>query len=138
MDKRELVLKRIAAICATTGATVKRMAVRVNFTERPAIVINDGDESIELGKTGRTPMIVTLRPQLILMVQGEEPAPLVNALRAKVLKALLTDETLATLLGEHGSIKYLGLETGIKQGETMEADMALNFEANYRLTPADL
>lgn len=138
MDMRERILARITAICATTGATVKRMAVDLHATERPAIVVNDGDESIELNKGGTAPCIVTLRPQLILVVQGENPGTALNTLRAKVLKAVLTDATLSALLKPHGEIKYLGLETQIQRGETMEADAALNFEATYRLTPADL
>jgi len=136
-DNRETILKRIAVICATC-ATTKRMAVDLHQSERPAIVLNDGDESIELQKGGTAPCIVTMRPQLILLAtDGDNPGTAINKLRAAVLKAVLTDTTLATLAGVHGAIKYLGCETGVARGETMEADMALNFEVNYRLNPAD-
>lgn len=138
MDKRELILKRIAAICATTGATVKRMVTGLNTTERPAIVINDGDESIELNRGGTAPAVVTFRPTMILVAQGEEVGPLINALRAKVLKAILTDSDLKGILDPHGTIKYLGLEMKLEQAETTEASMLLNFEVSYRLTPSDL
>lgn len=138
MDKREIILKRLGVICATTGAVVKRMAVDLNTTERPAIVINDGDESVTLDKGGTAQMLVVLKPQVILMVQGEEPGPQINTLRAKVLKAILTDATLADLLGTHGAIRYTGLQTQVTRGETMEADMLLSFEATYRLKPAEL
>lgn len=138
MDRRETILRRIATVCVTTGAVVKRMAVDLHATERPAIVVNDGDETIQLNKGGKAPMIVTLRPQLILVVQGEEPGTLINTLRAKVLKALLTDTILAGLLSPHGTIRYIGLETQVARGETLEADMALNFEATYLLDPSEI
>jgi hypothetical protein len=139
MDAREEIIKRLVAIAGTCGATVKRMAVDAHTSERPLIVINDGDESIQLQKGGSSPVIVTLRPQLILVaLDGDNPGPAINKLRAKVLKAVLTDDELKTTVGVHGLVKYLGCETGIARGESMEADMALNFEVDYRLTPADL
>lgn len=138
-DMREEICKRLAVICATTGATVKRMAVDLHQSERPAIVVNDGDEAIELNKGGKAPLIVTLRPQLVLIVtDADNPGAAINKLRAAVLKAVLTDDTLAALLHPHGSIRYVGLEAGIDRGETNEAHMGLNFEVYYRLTPAEL
>lgn len=138
MDMRESILKRMAVICATC-ATTKRMAVTLHQSERPAIVINDGDESIDLNKGGKASLVVTMRPQLVLLVtDADAPGTAINKLRAKVLKAVMTDTTLGDLVAPHGGIKYVGCETGIARGETMEADMALNFEINYRLTPAEL
>lgn len=139
MDTREAILKRLAVVAATTGATVRRMAVSLHASERPAIVINDGDESVDLQKGGSSPVVMTLRPQLVLIVQdGDNPGTAINKLRAAAIKAVLTDATLTSIAGVNGLIKYLGCETGIARGETMEADMALNFEINYVLKPADL
>jgi hypothetical protein len=55
-----------------------------------------------------------------------------------VVKALLTDGSIASISGVHGGITYLGCETGISRAETMEADMALMFQITYVLNPADL
>lgn len=138
MDMRENILQQIAKVCAKCAVT-KRMAVTLHQSERPAIVLNDGDESIEMNKGGKAPLIVTLRPQVILIVlDADNPGGAINKLRAKVLKAILLDDTLAAMLHPHGAIRYIGCETHVARGETMEADMALNFEVNYRLTPADL
>lgn len=137
-DLRENIAKRLEVICNTCAPT-RRLAVSLHKSIRPAIVVNDGAESVEQNKGGRAPMIVKLLPQLILIVQdGDNPGKAINKLRAAVLKAVLTDTTLNAMLHPHGMIKYTGLENGVDQGETVEAHMALNFEVTYPLAPADL
>lgn len=138
MDVRETILKRIETICGTVGASVKRMAVDAHWSQRPGIILNDGDESIAVNKGGLAPLIVTLRPQIILLVEGSNPGTAINRLRAALIKALLTDSTLAETLGTNGAIKYIGCETGINRAQAMEGDMALNFECNYVLNPTEL
>lgn len=139
MDVREAILKRLAAVAATTGASVRRMAVSIHNTERPAIVINDGDETTSIQKGGTSPVVVTLRPVLVLLVQdGDRPGESLNKLRAATIKAVLTDTGLATLSGVNGLVRYIGCETDVARGETLEASMGLSFEVNYVLNPADL
>lgn len=138
MDKREAIIKRIEALCQPTGASVKRMWIDVHSSQRPAIILNDGDESISVNRGGKVPSIVTLRPQLILLVEGSDPGQAINRLRAALIKALLLDAILSDLLGPNGVIKYIGCETGISRTKTIQGDMALNFECNYVLNPADL
>jgi hypothetical protein len=138
-DPREDILDRLVAVLSNSDVTAKRMAVSVHATERPAIVINDGDEVVELGKGGAAPMVVTLRPVLMIFAaSATSPGTAINELRASAIRAVLTDTELAGIAGVNGAIKYLGCETGLYRGETMEADMALNFELTYVLKPADL
>lgn len=139
MDVRETILARLTAIAETTGATVKRMAVTLNASERPAIVINDGDETISAQKGGLAPLVVTLRPELILLAQASDnPATALNKLRTTVIKAVLSDTTLATLAGVNGTVRYAGCQTDVARGEAYEASMSVAFEVNYTLKPADL
>lgn len=138
MDVRETILKRVEAICMTTGAAVKRMAVDNHWSERPGIILNDGDETIATNRGGAAPLIVTLRPQLILLVSGSNPGTAINRLRASLIKAMLTDVALAKAIGPNGVVRYIGCETGINRGQVMEGDMALNFECNYVLNPTEL
>lgn len=138
-DVRESILKRLLVIAASCASTAKRMSVQVHSSERPAIVINDGDETVDLNKGGAAPVTVTLRPSfLVYAADGDVPGTAINRVRAAAIKAVLTDTTLATLAGVNGTIKYLGCETGLFRGETMEADMALTFELTYVLKPAEL
>jgi hypothetical protein len=139
-DTREAIIDTIRDILAgDSGITVKRMAVSLHESERPAVVINDGDETARTEKQGRAPVLVDLKPVIMLFAADTEaPGESLNALRASVLGALLTDATLPTVTGVHGGIRYLGCETGINRGETMEADMALMFEITYVLNPTAL
>lgn len=139
MDVREEILKRLELVANSTGAVVKRMTDRISSTERPAIVINDGDESIAVQKGGMSPIIVTLRPSLVLLVQtSDAPATALNKFRTVVLKAVLSDTTLTSLAGVNGLVRYVGCETDVARGEAYEASMNLMFEINYALKPADL
>ena len=138
-DVRELILKRLFAIASSVTPSAKRMALSIHASERPAIVLNDGDEFAETTKGGTSPIVITLRPALMLFAaDGDNPGSAINKLRAATLKAVLTDTELATITGVNGAIRYAGCEVGIYRGETMEADVALNFEISYVLKPADL
>lgn len=138
-DVREAILKRLFAIASSVTPSAKRMAVSIHQSERPAIVINDGDEFAETEKGGLAPVRITLRPSLLLFAaDGDNPGSAINKLRAATLKAVLGDTQLASIAGVHGLIRYAGCEVGIYRGETMEADISLNFEISYVLKPADL
>lgn len=140
-DTREIILDTIRDVLTAMGtATVKRMAVSLHSSERPAIVIHDGQEMARpTTKEGRAPNLVDLRPVIMLFAADTtQPGEMINALRAEVLGEMLTNTSIPSITGVHGGIRYLGCETGINRGETMEADMALNFEITYVLNPNDL
>ena len=140
-DTREMIIEGIQdALAGADIHTVKRMAVSLHASERPAVVINDGDEMARAtSHTGRAPNLIDLKPViLIYAADTDQPGEAINALRATVIKTLLTDGGIASVAGVHGGITYLGCETGISRGETMEADMALMFQITYVLNPADL
>lgn len=138
-DVREQIVKRLFVIASKITPSAKRMALSIHQSERPAIVVNDGDEFSETEKGGTSPVRVTLRPAMMLFAaDGDNPGTSINKLRAATLKAVLTDAELASIAGVNGAIKYTGCEVGIYRGETMEADVALNFEITYVLKPADL
>jgi hypothetical protein len=59
-------------------------------------------------------------------------------LRAKLLKAVLTDSQLATLVGPNGRVRYAGCSTHLGHGRSMEGFMGAHFAFAYVLRPEQL
>lgn len=140
-DRREDILVRITEVMATVaGVTVKRMETTVEASERPCIVVNDGNEDArETPHKGSAANLIDMRPViLVFVVSSDQAGPALNEIRAAAIKALVFDETLRTLTGTNGIIKYLGCQAGVQLEEAMAADMALMFELTYVLNPATL
>lgn len=140
-DRREQILVRIAEVMGTvSGVTVKRMETTVEASERPCIVVNDGNEEAhDTPHKGSAPNLIDLRPVIfVFVVSSDRAGSELNAIRAAAIRALVFDDTLKSLTGTNGIIKYLGCQAGVQLEEAMAADMALLFELTYVLNPAAL
>lgn len=144
-DRREEILQRIEAVLrGVSGLTVKRMQTHLDKSDRPGLVINDGDEEVannetRVNRTGKAKAIMGMRPVIgIYAVSADRAGTEINKYRAAVIKALVNDATLADLCTENGSIKYLGCKTGVQMEEAMAADMAAVFQLFYVFNPAAL
>jgi hypothetical protein len=156
VDKRELILLRL---CASIGATPGVAAVyrdRGDFpTDKlPLAIVLDGIERKILGSEalGRTtpgsrrvsPSIMGLNPQIFFVLrpvpqrEADTLGPLLSDWRAKLLKAILADQQLLSLVGPNGDIEYLGSETDMQTGRSMEGQLQINVQFRYVFNPADL
>ena len=61
-----------------------------------------------------------------------------NSLRASLIKAVLTDAQLTTLVGANGRVRYVGCSTHLGHGRSMEGSMAVHFSFAYVLRPEQL
>jgi hypothetical protein len=147
MDKREAILARLAAI--TDGLAGIKTAARnqdeVSERARPAIVVFDGDETIdegaqERGRSGQAPNIVEMTPETLILLGAapESVGTALNAMRAKLVKAVLTDPELVALTGTNGRVRYLGCSTHLGHGRSMEGSMSVHFAFAYVLRPDQL
>lgn len=146
-DVRELILARLLKICEGIDgvAAAYRNKDEISEDKRPAIQIFDAAETTNLGdayvpKPARGPNLVMMTPELVVLL-GAEPKNVgsdINALRMKVLKAVMDDATLKSLVGSNGMVRYDGCETGLMHGRSMEGDMSLSFSFVYPLLPQDL
>jgi hypothetical protein len=147
-DKREEVLARLVEIAAAVDGvtTVVRNGPAPDETKCPVIQILDADESAEesdpvgvaRGSSARRRVGMTPEIYIILGDLPENVGPALNALRAKLVKAILTDAELGTILGTNGAIRYEGCATGLSRARQMEGSMGVSFTFLYILNPAAL
>ena len=147
MDKREQILQRLVAVAG--GIPDVKTAVRnqdeISEHKRPAIAVFDSDETADEAAErhdhpGRAPNLVTMIPEVLILL-GAPPVSVgsaLNALRAKLIKAVLTDAQLITLAGPNGRVRYAGCSTHLGHGRSMEGSMAVHFSFAYVLRPDQL
>ena len=147
MDKREAILVRLVEIAASLSGikTAVRNQDEVSERARPAIAIFDADETAderanEQGHGGRAPNIIEMSPEALILLGGtpENIGPALNEMRAKFIKAVLTDAQLATLAGTNGRVRYIGCSTHLGHGRSMEGSMGVHFAFAYVLRPDQL
>jgi len=124
---------------AKVGRNLKNLPDEV----RPAIVILDADEEVVTpspSPKGKAPTVVKMSPELFILDDGRSDTvgPTMNAHRAAVVKAILTDTELKTLVGPSGSVEYLSCVTGLATGRSMEGEMGVYFAFTYILDPTHL
>lgn len=144
MDRREQILVQLEVVAKTVADHVFRNQVEIPEGERPAVVILDGDEIADEADNARkrpplAPRIVAMTPGIYAML-GDLPkdvGPAVNTFRSRLIKAILSDESLVALCHD-GDIRYSGLVTGLALGRSMEAELSLGMTFRYVLRPDKL
>ena len=147
MDKREQILQRLVEIAAAVPGinTAVRNQDELSERKRPAIAIFDADETADEASErqdhpGRAPNIVVMTPEVMILL-GAAPATVgssLNSLRAKLVKAVLTDAQLTALVGTNGRVRYAGCSTHLGHGRSMEGFMGVHFAFAYVLRPEQL
>ncbi len=147
MDKREQILQRLVAVAAAVPGinTAVRNQDELSERKRPAIAIFDADETADEASErqdhpGRAPNIVVMTPEVMILL-GAAPTTVgssLNSLRAKLVKAVLTDQQLTSLVGTNGRVRYAGCSTHLGHGRSMEGFMGVHFAFAYVLRPEQL
>lgn len=150
-DRRELVLARLIAILTAIPnvQAVVRNRGELPADKRPAIALLDADEVARPGvpqQRGRliaAPNIVDMTPEIYVVMDPREPpnekiGEDMNAMRVTIVKAIRFDQQLATILGGNGDIRYLGTQTDMASGRSMEGQMSIRMTFTYPLIPSEL
>jgi hypothetical protein len=143
VDRRELILARLPLLAAAaTGVKAFRNTNDFSDLSRPCIVTLDGDEEAE-GRDPETrpsnaPRRVMLKAQFVALASGTAAAigATINGYRAALLKNVVTDATLLTLVMDSAgrqSIRYQGASMMISSGRAIEAELRLDFTFTYAL-----
>jgi len=77
----------------------------------------------------------------VLILLGASPESVgsaLNVLRAKLIKAVITDAQLIALAGVNGRVRYAGCATHLGHGRSMEGAMGVQFTFAYVLRPEQL
>lgn len=147
-DKRELILARVFAVYTAVADANNGFAFRnrldIPENKRPAIILLDADESPDESAYARKrpangPAVVGLTPETYILASGDSAdiGTTLNTWRSRIIKAILTDETLLAL-SHDGDIRYAGFATGLANGRSMEGEAGLSFVFNYMLFPSKL
>jgi hypothetical protein len=161
VDRRELILAQLVTILNGVDGFAAVDGVRSVFRNRtelppeelcPCAILLDGRENrvteISPYATGSqrrgTPAIYALRPQIWVVLRlrkdqlntgiGEELA----GFRRAVLAAINADDSLAHLLTENGGVDYMGYNTDLQSGSSMEGHMMLDCAFYYPLDFSEL
>jgi hypothetical protein len=145
-DKREAILVRLLEVAAGIEGVVAayRNKDEISDTSRPCILILDADEAADDGdpvsRPFRSPRRVAMTPEIYIMLgaKPENVGTAINVLRARLIKAVLTDTVLASTVGSNGDIRYEGCATALSRGRTMEGEMGVTFSFSYVLNVNDL
>jgi hypothetical protein len=149
-DRREQILARLLAILETVEGVngAVRNRGELPASKRPAVILLDGDEIARStppqhrGRLTLAPNLVDLSPEIYVVMDQREPinegiGEDMNTLRIAILKAIMSDSELATLLGANGDIQYNGCETDMASGRSMEGQMHLRMTFTYVLRTSE-
>ncbi|MGW8177702.1 MAG: hypothetical protein ACWGQW_02740 [bacterium] len=144
-DVREQIMLRLVAICdgISSGMVVYRNRMMIAEDVRPCIVILDGEETtseLDNNKTGISPRRVTMTPEVYLLVDddAEDVGSVINALRAQVVHAILTDATLTSYTLNSQGASYTGGTFVSENGRRVNGVMELAFALTYLLRVSEL
>ena len=145
-DRREMILSRLLEIARGIDgiAAAFRNKDEISEKQRPAIVILDADEAADDAdpsqRPSRSPRRVAMTPEVYIMLgaRPEDIGTAINSLRARLVKAVLGDSALLSILGSNGEARYEGCATALARGRTMEGEMGVSFSFTYVLRPDEL
>jgi hypothetical protein len=75
---------------------------------------------------------------ILLGALPERIGTALNEIRARLVKAVLTDAQLIALAGPNGRVRYAGCSTHLGHGRSMEGAMGVHFTFAYVLRPEQL
>jgi hypothetical protein len=122
--------------------------VDINETQLPAVVVLDGDEetndSTDLGmRPANRPTVVRMQPEIVIAQQADEVGSEITTLRRELIRRVLTDTELNEQIVKtgrfgNGAIRYLGCQTDLGWGRSLQGALRAQFMFKYTLKPEEL
>ena len=153
-DTREAILVRLEEILAEIPGLNGAYRNQVDFPNEalPVAYLLDGSEELTMevppNKTlYMPPAIFALRPEIyVVLAQRDTKAnttvkgvfdpigPAISAYRMLILDAVRTDQQLLSLLTTSGQVTFLGSQTDMQGGATVQGKLQMLFELRYLLS----
>jgi hypothetical protein len=146
LDRRELILVRLEAIARGIEDVdwYGRNALLADSSDRRRITVLEGEEiTPEVATSNRhagDKQQVMMIPEILIAcgARTRDIGPDLNMMRARLIKQVLTDETLLALTVNGRSIQYGGMNSDLAFAALMEGKMSMKFRITYMLDPKAL
>lgn len=149
MDPREAILARLLIVAGAVDTTMgepRRNETDVTGANLPAVILFDGREDAVGDPPPRrvggppSPVKMAMTPEVQFRLEAKAPevGTKLNLLRAKLIDAVMTDETLLNLTINKVSIDLLGSDTATERGRSMEGGIGVAFTFTYLMRPGQL
>lgn len=147
IDRREDILDRLYTIMQDVEGveTVFRNKRIREDDALPSIQVMDADEEANDGdppqRPSNSPRRVGMTPEIFITLGADNPdsvGTILNTVRRRVIRAVLTDTTLQAICTNAGSIRYVGCTTALQLASTLKGQMGVTFTFNYPLFAGEL
>lgn len=144
-DVRNLILERLADLIRVQGVSTSARNMAQGFSDGaalPGVLLMDGSEEVDAIPSGRENASiykVTMLPVIHLTAMGDEAVigNDMNAIRFRIIAAVLADTELAALTAEGKGVRFLGTMTKWSAGRGVQGDMVIRFSILYYLRSSD-
>ncbi len=148
MADRETIL---AALFTAVSATVPAVGETIHFERNrnspveelklPAVVMWDGDEGEgDARQIGRNPLAsMTMTPEVWGFVSDNKATigTTINSLLRRVQRAIYSNSTFKTAVGEFTVVSMKTISTGLGKGKKATGDFRIELSITYQFTPAN-
>lgn len=148
-DIREAILVRLLAVAKGVAGIkyAERNAINISENELPAIVIIDGEEEVDSAALDRNvpgkifmPVHMTPLANIMIAEKTANAGTVLNGFRVALIKAVLFDIQLLSIVGEGGGrfgggIRYVGATPGLSEGRLLQGSLIPRFRFSYIFDP---
>ncbi len=149
-DVREDILARLLEVVASIPniRSAQRNNVEIPEDQLPAAIVFDGDEETNDAsdlsmRPPNRPTMVRMHPEIVIAQQADEAGSDLSGLRRELIKRVITDTALNETIVKtgrfgNGAIRYLGCQTDLGWGRSLQGALRAQFMFKYALKIEDL
>jgi hypothetical protein len=149
-DVREDILARLLVVVASIPniKSAQRNTSEIPEELLPAALVFDGDEETDDAadlsmRPSNRPTMVRMHPEIIIAQQADEIGSDLTTMRRELIKRVMTDTELneqivKTGRNGNGAIRYLGCQTDLGLGRSLQGALRAQFMFKYALKIEDL
>jgi hypothetical protein len=150
VDVREDILARLLVVVASIPniKSAQRNNTEIPEDLLPAALVFDGDEETDDAadlsmRPSNRPTLVRMHPEIVIAQQADEVGSDLTTLRRELIKRVLTDTELneqivKTGRNGNGAIRYLGCQTDLGLGRSLQGALRAQFMFKYALKIEEL